>query len=68
MKFIPESSYDKSIKAYIRLNEIKHNLKISRQEKLTSFETKFTSLQEIITNETEKAINILKTNEKDLTD
>jgi len=72
LKFIPESSYDKlkdeSIKALIQLNEIKQSLKSSRQEKLTSYGNKITSIQKTISKETEKAINNLKTNERQLND
>lgn len=72
LKFIPESSYDclknDSIKAYIELNEIKKNLKISRQEKLSLYEAKIASIQQTITNKTKQAISILKNNEQQLND
>jgi len=72
LKFVPESSYDKlkneSIKAYIELNEIKNNLESISQERLTSYESKIASIEEIIRNETEIAIGILKNNEQQLKD
>jgi hypothetical protein len=70
LKFIPESNYDKlkdkTIKAYIELNEIKNNLKSGCQEKLIFYEAKIASIEQTITNETEKAMSILRKNEQEL--
>ncbi len=72
LKLIPESSYDKlkaiSLKIFIELNEAKQNLKKKREEKLNTHVAKIESIKQKISDETTKLINILKENEKILTD
>jgi len=72
LKLIPESSYDKlkttTLKSCIEINEIKNKLKKSNEEKLNIYETKIKSIKQTISNETNKIINILKQNEKFLSD
>ena len=72
LKFIPESSYDNlkndSIKAYIELNEIKKNLKNCREEKLSLYEARISSIQQTITIKTRQSISVLKNNEQQLND
>jgi hypothetical protein len=71
LKFIPESNYDqlktKSLKACIEINEIEKNLKKNIEEKLSMHEIKLKSIKQAISDETNKIINILKQNEKMLT-
>ena len=59
---------DKTIKTYNELNEINNNLESSRQEKLTSYGSKIALIEQTITDETKKAIIILKNNEQQLKD
>jgi hypothetical protein len=65
LNFIPESSYDQlkatTLKSCIEINEIKNNLKKSSEDKLKS-------IKQTISDETNKIINILKQNEKILSD
>jgi len=67
-----KSSYDKlkaiSLKIFIELNEAKQNLKKKREEKLNTHVAKIESIKQKISDETTKLINILKENEKILTD
>ena len=71
LKFIPESSYDKlkseSLKVCIDLNEINQNLKNNSQIKLTKHEARLTSIKQIIKDETNKMISLLRQNEQNLT-
>jgi len=66
LKLIPESSFDKlkreTLKAYIELNEIRGNLKNEREHELNMYTSKIASIKKVITNETNKLINILKIN------
>jgi len=59
LELIPESEYDKLksvlLKAFIYLNESKQDLKKNRLEKLN-----FHEIKQVISNETDKLINILK--------
>jgi hypothetical protein len=68
LKFIPESNYDKlkaiTLKSCIEANDIKNKLKASNEEKLNIHETKLKSIKQTIKDETNKIINILKQNEK----
>jgi len=70
LKLIPESVYDKLkgevLKACIELKEIDQDLKISRQSKINTHETRSKSIKQKISNETNKMINILRQNEKTL--
>jgi len=72
LKLIPESSYDKlkttTLKSCIEINEIKNKLKKSNEEKFNIYETKIKSIKQTISDETNKIINILKQNEKFLSD
>jgi len=72
LKLIPESSYDKlkttTLKSCIEINEIKNKLKKGNEEKLNIYETRIKSIKQTISNETNKIINILKQNEKFLSD
>ncbi len=72
LKFIPESNYDKlkaiTLKSCIEANDIKNKLKASNEEKLNIHETKLKSIKQTIKDETNKIINILKQNEKILSD
>jgi len=72
LKLIPESKSDqlktKSLKACIEINEIKNKLKKSNEEKLNIYETKIKSIKQTISDENNKIINILKQNEKFLSD
>jgi len=65
LKFIPESNYDQlkatTLKSCIEINEIKNKLKKSSEDKLKS-------IKQTISDETNKIINILKQNEKILSD
>jgi hypothetical protein len=71
LKFIPESNYDKlkseSLKVCIDLNEINQNLKNNSQIKLTKHEARLASIKQIITDETNKMISLLRQNEQNLT-
>ncbi len=71
LELIPESNYDKlkaqSLKAYIDLNEIKKDLKTNRESKLNKHKTKLTLIKKVIGDQTNKVIDILKSNEIKLT-
>jgi hypothetical protein len=70
LQLIPESEYDKlkaeSLKALIHLNEAKKYLKQNRLEKLNIHETKLESIKQVISDETDKIINILKEKKNNL--
>jgi len=72
LNFIPESSYDKlkttTLKSSNEITEIKNKLKKINEEKLSIYETRIKSIKQTISNETNKIINILKQNEKFLSD
>ncbi len=72
LKLIPESSYDKlkttTLKSSNEITEIKNKLKKINEEKLSIYETRIKSIKQTISNETNKIINILKQNEKFLSD
>ncbi len=67
LRLIPESNYDKlkskSLKTLIELNEIKQDMNTKCQVKLTENEMKLKSTKQHISDETNKAIMILKENE-----
>jgi hypothetical protein len=68
LKLIPESSYDQlkaiTLKSCIEINEIKK----SNEERLNTHESKLKSIKQTIIGENNKKINILKQNEKILSD
>ena len=70
LQLIPESEYDKlkaeSLKAFIHLNEAKQDLKQNRLEKISIHETKLESIKQVISDETEKIIDILKENKNNM--
>ncbi len=70
LEFIPESEYDKLksvlLKEFIHLNESQQDLKQNRLEKLNFHETKLKSIKQVISNETDKLINILKEKKNNL--
>ena len=63
LQLIPESEYDKlkgeSLKALIHLNEAKQDLKQNSLEKISIHETKLESIKQVISDETDKIIDIL---------